>query len=140
MPRHIQVYNLTKPLAHPAGIEFCDSFLCKLRGFMFHSPLTLNKGLLLVEKRDTRLDSSIHMFFVPFNLAVFWINSQMTVVDKVLAKAWRPAYIPKAAARFILEIHPDRWGDYEIGDRVEFKPVASIQGRDRSSKVEFKNI
>ena len=77
----------------------------------------------MVEKRDSRLDTSIHMFFVPFDLAVFWINSEMAVVDKVIAKSWRPAYFPKADAKYTLEVHPDRWRDYEIGDKVEFRNV-----------------
>ena len=90
---------------------------------MFRPRLSPDEGVLLVETRDSRLDTSIHMFFVSFDLAVFWINSDMTVVDKVIAKSWRPAYAPKENARYTLEIHPDRWGDYEIGDKVEFKNV-----------------
>ena len=76
---------------------------------------------MLVGKRDSRLDSSIHMLFVPFDLAVIWIDSRMTVVDKVLAKSWRPAYFSKQPAQYVLEIHPARWGEFEIGDGVEFK-------------------
>jgi len=102
-------------------VGFCDSFLCRLRGLMFRSSLGRDEGLLLVEGRDSRLDSSIHMFFVPFDLAVFWIDSSLTVVDKVIARSWKPAYLSKAPARYILEIHPDRWEDYQIGDKVEFK-------------------
>lgn len=121
MPRPIYVTNLNRNLEKPALVGYCDSFLCRLRGLMFRSSLALDEGLLLVEKRDGRLDSSIHMFFVPFDLAVFWINSNMTVVDKIIAKPWKPAYFPKADAKFTLEIHPTRWGDYEIGEKVEFK-------------------
>ena len=123
MPRIIFIQNLTKPIRQPARVGFCDSFLCRLRGLMFRARLDLDAGLLLVERRDSRLDTSIHMFFVPFDLAVFWINSDLTVVDKVIAKSWRPAYISKTDARYTLEIHPDRFGDYEIGDKVEFKNV-----------------
>lgn len=123
MPGPITVDNLNQTINQPARVEYCDSFLCKLRGLMFRSRLPLDEGLLLVEKRDSRLDTSIHMFFVLFDLAVFWINSEMTVVDKVIAKSWRPAYFPKADAKYTLEIHPDRWDDYEIGDKVEFKNV-----------------
>ena len=121
MPRPIQIQNLSRTLAKPASVGYCDSFLCKLRGLMFRPRLDLDEGLLLVEKRDSRLDTSIHMLFVPFDLAVIWINSDMTVVDKIIAKSWKPAYIPKAEARYTLEIHPDRFGDYETGDKVEFK-------------------
>ena len=121
MPNPIIVYNVNKSIENPAQVGYCDSFLCRLRGLMFRSRLDLNEGLLLVEKRDSRLDTSIHMLFVSFDLAVFWINSNMTVVDKVIAKSWRPMYFPKADARYTLEIHPQRIGDYEIGDKVEFK-------------------
>ncbi|MDD2921834.1 MAG: DUF192 domain-containing protein [Anaerolineales bacterium] len=123
MPRLIIVHNLTKPIERPARVGYCDSFLCRLRGLMFRARLEPDAGLLLVERRDSRLDTSIHMLFVPFDLAVFWIDSEMTVVDKVVAKSWRPAYMSKAGARYTLEIHPDRFGDYEIGDKVEFKNV-----------------
>ena len=121
MPHPIFVNNLTRPLENPARVGYGDTFLSKLRGLMFRSRLDLDDGLLLVEKRNSRLDTSIHMFFVPFDLAVFWINSDMTVVDKIVAKSWRPAYFPKADAQFTLEIHPNRFWDYEIGDKVEFK-------------------
>ena len=121
MYRPIFVNNLSRTIANPAKVGFCDTFLCRLRGLMFRPSLDPDDGLLLVEKRDSRLDTSIHMFFVPFDLAVFWINSKMTVVDKVIAKSWKPAYLPKADAKFTLEVHPDRWADYEIGDKVEFK-------------------
>jgi uncharacterized membrane protein (UPF0127 family) len=63
------------------------------------------------------------MLFVSFDLSVIWINSNMQVVDKVLAKPWRLAYFSKKPARYVLEIHPERWGEYEIGDTVEFQDV-----------------
>jgi uncharacterized membrane protein (UPF0127 family) len=123
MPHPIIIHNLNKSIEYPPRVEFCDSFLCRLRGLMFRSRLGLDEGLLLVEKRDARLDTSIHMFFVPFDLAVFWINSEMTVVDKIIARSWHPAYFPKADAKYTLEIHPDRIGDYEIGDKVELRDL-----------------
>ena len=121
MPRFIIVHNLTRPIEQPSRVGYCDSVLCRLRGLMLRARLERDAGLLLVEKRDSRLDTSIHMLFVPFDIAVFWVNSEMTVVDKVIARSWRPAYFPKAGARYTLEIHPDRFGDYEVGDKVEFK-------------------
>jgi len=90
---------------------------------MFRSALEQDEGLVLVIGRDSRTDSSIHMFFVAFDLAIFWINSELIVVDKVIAKSWRPAYFPAKAARFTLEIHPSRYNDYQIGDKVQIKNV-----------------
>lgn len=121
MPRFITINNLTKKIDLPARVQYGDSFFVKLRGLMFRPHLEPNFGLLLVESSDSRVNTSIHMFFVPFDLAVFWINSEMIIVDKVLAKSWKPAYFPKADAKYTLEIHPNRFNDYEIGDKVEFK-------------------
>jgi len=90
---------------------------------MFRSVLARDEGLLLVIGKDSRADSSIHMLFMSFDIAVFWINSEMTVVDKVIAKSWRPAYFPAKAAHYTLEVHPSRYNDYEVGDKVQFKNV-----------------
>jgi len=123
MPKQIIVENVNRKIETLPHIRYCDTFATQLRGFTFHPRLSLDEGLLLVGKRDSRLDSSIHMLFVSFNLTVIWINSNMQVVDKVIAKSWRLAYFAKQPAKYVLEIHPDRWGDYEIGDTVQFKDV-----------------
>lgn len=120
MSHSILIKNLSRPNPAPARVSFCDSFACRLRGLMFRRQLASNEGLLLVQPRDSRLDSSIHMLFVPFDLAVFWIDSTMTVVDRIRARSWRPAYFSRLPARYILEIHPDRWDEYQPGERVEF--------------------
>jgi len=121
MPKHIIIKNKNRDIQSLPLVKYCDTFLTQLRGFTFHPRLSRDEGLLLVGTRDSRLDSSIHMFFVSFDLTVIWINSEMQVVDKVLAKSWRPAYFAKKPARYVLEIHPDHWGDYEVGDKVQFK-------------------
>jgi uncharacterized membrane protein (UPF0127 family) len=123
MPKSIFVENRSRRIDQALQITFCDTFLSQLRGLTFRAHLSPGEGLLLVGKRDSRLDSSIHMLFVSFNLAIVWINSEMRVVDKILARSWRPAYFSKQPAKYVLEIHPERWGDFEIGDRVEFKNV-----------------
>lgn len=121
MPKSISIENKSRRINGALRIKFCDTFLSQLRGLTFRSHLSREEGLLLVGKRDSRLDSSIHMLFVLFDLSVIWINSNMQVVDKVLARSWRPAYFSKQPARYVLEIHPERWMDFEIGDRVQFK-------------------
>jgi uncharacterized membrane protein (UPF0127 family) len=119
----IPIQNQSRPLPAPLQAIYCDSFLCRLRGLMFRSSLEHSEGLLLVEGRDSRLDTSIHMLFVPMDLAVIWINSKYTVVDTVLARSWHLAYAPRQAAKFTLEIHPSRLNEFEIGDVVDFQHV-----------------
>lgn len=120
MPKQIVIENKTGKIRSLITVTYCDTFLTQLRGFTFHPRLTRDEGLILVGKRDSRLESSIHMLFVSFNLTAIWINSDKLVVDKVLAKSWRLAYFSKKPARYVLEIHPDRWNEYEIGDTVQF--------------------
>ena len=121
MPKSISIENNSRRIDGPLQIKFCDTFLSQLRGLTFRSRLAREEGLLLVGTRDSRLDSSIHMLFVSFNLTIVWINSEMKVVDKILARPWRPAYFSRQPARYVLEVHPERWGDFEIGDMVQFK-------------------
>lgn len=87
---------------------------------MFKKSLLSNEGVLLVEASDNRINSAIHMFFMNFDIAVVWIDSKMTVVDKVLAKKWKPYYAPREPAKYILETHPDLLNAYKIGDQVAF--------------------
>jgi len=121
MSKTISIENQNRIIEGALSIKYCDTFFTQLRGLTFRSSLSRDEGLLLVGKRDSRLDSSIHMLFVSFDLSVMWINSALEVVDKVLAKSWRPAYFSKHPARYVLEIHPERWQDFEIGDVVKFK-------------------
>ena len=120
MPSFISIENKSRSIPGKLQIKFCDTFLTQLRGFTFRPNLDIDEGLILAGTEDSRLSSSIHMLFVAFDLAVIWINSDMQVVDKVVAKAWRPAYFSKKPARYVLEIHPQRWSDFEIGDQVQF--------------------
>jgi uncharacterized membrane protein (UPF0127 family) len=120
MSKTVTVHNRSRGIQGDLRAKYCNTFFSQLRGLSFRSGLSRDEGLLLVGRLDSRIDSSIHMFFVPFELSVIWINSAMQVVDKVLAKPWRPAYFSRRPAKYALEIHPERWGEFEIGDRVEF--------------------
>lgn len=121
MIKYIAIENKNRGIVPPLNIKYCDNFLTQLRGFTFHPRLMRDEGLVLVGKRDSRLESSIHMLFVSFDLFVIWINSNMQVVDKIIAKSWRPAYFSKQPAKYVLEVHPDRWEEFQIGDTVQFK-------------------
>ena len=121
MTRIVSIENRDRRIDGALRIKYCDTFLTQLRGMTFRPRLGRDEGLVLVGMRDSRIDSSIHMLFVNFDLAVMWINSEMQVVDKVLARSWRPAYFSKKPAKFVLEVHPERWDEFQVGDRVVFK-------------------
>ena len=104
-----------------SNVTWCASFLCRLRGLMFRAALAEGEGLLLVERRDSRLDTAIHMFFMRFPIGVVWLDAGFRVVDTCLARPWRPYYAPRAPARYTLETSPALLDKIAIGDELKFE-------------------
>ncbi len=123
--KYIQIANQTHPTSKPILARYCQSFFCQLRGLMFTKSLPQGQGLLLVQGNDSRINSSIHMMFMRIDLAVIWINSQYQVVDTVLARRWKPAYLPKSPAKYVLEAPVDCLSDFSIGDCLRFEEQVS---------------
>lgn len=121
--RQVIVHNLSRSSVHPIKVRYCASFLCRLRGLTFLRSLSHQEGLLLVQKSDTRIDAAIHMIAVFMDLAVVWINIHGDVVDSRLARRWRPIYVPRNPARYILEMAPARLCDFQIGDKVRIEEI-----------------
>ncbi len=96
----------------------------KSKGLMFKE-LEKDQGLLLVFKEDK--EWTIWMLFVPQDLSVFFLAEDGKVVDKTLAprlsfspKSWS-TYSPGKKCRYILEAHPDRIDDIDVGEALEFE-------------------
>jgi uncharacterized membrane protein (UPF0127 family) len=115
----ITIKNRERPETAPIRARWCESFSSRLHGFTWRKEIKVDEGLLLVEARDSRIDTAIHMMFVWTDLAVAWVNSEMEVVDTALAKAWHPFYAPRSPARFVFEFHPSRHGEFHLGDHLE---------------------
>jgi uncharacterized membrane protein (UPF0127 family) len=123
--QQVLVRNLSRDSLQPIQARYCASFLCRLRGLTFRRSLGNQDALLLAHAGDSRLDSSIHMLGVLIDLAVVWIDSQDEVIDVRLARRWRPVYLPKRPARYVLEMHAERLNDFRVGDRVRFEEVGT---------------
>ena len=88
---------------------------------MFQKSLDVNGGLLMVHKVESKTNAAIHMFFVNMDLGVLWLDSSRKIVDIKLAKSWQPMYTPQSAAKYILEVHPRRLPEFQIGDELSFE-------------------
>ena len=88
---------------------------------MFTRNIKLDDGILLAHKFESRTNAAIHMFFVGMDLGVIWLNNDLQIVDLIRAKSWAPLYTPQAPARYILEVHPGRLPEFEIGDKLGFE-------------------
>jgi len=111
---------LTNSTARSARIQvtYCDSFLSKLRGLMFSRQIPVDHGIILVEYKESKINTSIHMMFMNFDLSVLWLNKDLVVVDKVLAKRWVPIYLPKTRAQYVVELHSNQIANFSIGDQL----------------------
>ena len=114
----VKIVNISNH-AEPITAHVSDKFISKLMGLMFKKQLNPNFGLFFKETSESRINTSIHMFFMRFDITVLWINKNFVVVDKVLAKKWRPYYAPKTPAQYTIELHSDRLKDFNIGDQLQ---------------------
>ena len=98
----------------------CDTFWKRGRGLMFRRALGEDEAYLFVEGRESVAQTAIHMFFVFFPIAVVWLDRECRVVDKVLARPFRPYYAPAAPAQYFVEGHPSLVDRVSVGDVLEF--------------------
>ncbi len=106
-------------------VKWCSSFWCRFRGLQLVSDLPENQGLFFVDKSESRTNTTIHMFFMLFSIGVVWLDASGKVVDKCLAKPWRPAYAPKLPAKYFIEARPDILERVQVGDVLRFDEVAT---------------
>jgi uncharacterized membrane protein (UPF0127 family) len=100
--------------------RWCNTFGSRLRGLTFRRSLAPGEGLVLVEKEDSRFNSGVTMVFTFIDLGVIWVNDAGQVVDKTVARPWRPTYLPQAPARYAVEAVPSILQQVQIGDRLRF--------------------
>ena len=99
-------------------VKYCNTFGRKFLGLMFSKELQPDAGIILVDSAESKLNASIHMFFMNYDIAVLWLDKDLVIVDKTLAKRWRPYYAPKSPAQYVVELHTSRISDFSVGDKL----------------------
>ncbi|MGQ9919580.1 MAG: DUF192 domain-containing protein [Bryobacteraceae bacterium] len=113
------VYNRTTGQVLARRVVRCNTVLRRFRGLMFRRPLDEDEVYLFILPQESRLEAAIHMFFVFFPIAVVWLDGEHRVVDKALARPWRPFYAPRRPARYFLEGHPALLEQVAVGDEID---------------------
>jgi uncharacterized membrane protein (UPF0127 family) len=108
-----------------ARAKWCTSFFCHFKGLQFVQRLPEDQGVLFVTQSESRANTSIHMFFMFMRIGVLWLDKSGRVVDKTLAKPWRPFYAPSEPAQYFIEANPSILEKVEIGDVLRFDEVAA---------------
>lgn len=108
-----------------ARAKWCASHWCHFKGLQLVRDLPEDEGLLFVTGSESRAGTAIHMFFMFISIAVIWLDKDGVVVDKTLAKPWRPAYAPQSPAMYYLEANTLLLERVNIGDKLTFDEVVS---------------
>ncbi len=115
------IKNLTTDQIIATQVKWCDTFLSRGRGLMFRRAIGEDEAFVFVESKESTALTSIHMFFVFFPIAVIWLDTERKVVDKVLARPFRPYYAPQHPAQYFVEGHPNILDKVRIGDQLELE-------------------
>lgn len=121
MSRYCIIWNTTSDQLVLAHAKWCASFWCHFRGLQFAPPLNDDEGVLFVRNRESISETTIHMFFMRFDIGVIWVNQKGVVVDKKLAKRWRPYYASKYPAQYFIEANPTILDRVNINDILTFR-------------------
>ena len=118
--KKVKVRNSSPPFT-VVNVKYCDTFLSRFLGLMFSRKLEHNSGVILVDKKETKKNASIHMMFMNFDITVLWLDNEKVIVDKVLARKWAPIYVPKKPSKYVIELHHSMFSVYSIGDKLVFE-------------------
>ncbi|RLD08469.1 MAG: hypothetical protein DRI65_02235 [Chloroflexota bacterium] len=111
MPEMVQVMVDQKVIANQ--VIYADTYQLRRQGVLGKEKLETNEGVLLVSSSSTGMSlfHSIHMFGVPFELAVAWLTRNRKIIHTKLAKPGRiyfpPGFFTDTA--YILELHPEHY-------------------------------
>jgi uncharacterized membrane protein (UPF0127 family) len=117
----IPIRNINRPFKQPLSVRYCERFLCKLRGLSFRRKLAPEEGLLLVESKASRLNTGIHMLGMFFDLSIIWLDNNLIVVDKILARKSLTFAFPRKPARYVIECAVSRYEEFQIGDQLKLE-------------------
>jgi uncharacterized membrane protein (UPF0127 family) len=124
MVKTVEIHNETKGHKISQKAELRDTFLGRFRGLM----LSKRKDIILAGKKDSTLDSTIHMMYMLYPIDVIWANAAMEVVDIKTAvppfnplkpKTWK-MHAPKNPAKYVIEITVGDVKDTAEGDKIRF--------------------
>ncbi|MEO2152434.1 MAG: DUF192 domain-containing protein [Thermococcus sp.] len=114
------IINETKGRVWHGRVELADTFFKRFRGLMLVG--NVGYALVFVLPVESRLNASIHMFFMLSDIDVIWLDSTKRVVDFRRAKKWR-VYAPKKPAKYIIEGPVGLIGSLEVeeGDLISWQ-------------------
>lgn len=118
-----KIENITSPFSEPLRGKLCTGFFERFRGLMFDRDLPRNECIILDEGTESKLNTSIHMFFMFYDITTVWADKNWKVVDIKIARKWKPYYAPTHPARYVLEARTEWFEAFHKGDQLRISNV-----------------
>ena len=102
-------------------IEIADGFFSRLIGLMFRGNAKLPLLFEIPQKINSRKRSSIHSFFMRFDIVLVFIDEENSVYEIADLTPWN-YYVPKKSAKYIVEFDKKEFNKcLKIGDEIEIR-------------------
>ena len=102
-------------------IEIADGFFSRLIGLMFRGNAKLPLLFEIPQKINSRKRSSIHSFFMIFDIVLVFIDEENSVYEIADLAPWN-YYVPKKSAKYIVEFDKKKFNKcLKIGDEIEIR-------------------
>ena len=96
-----------------AEYRICNTWIQKCIGCMFKK---IDLPLIFVFDKRTRI--SIHSFFVPEKINVFWLDKNKNVIMESELRPW--SLNRGCIAKYLVETHKNQFSHINVGDKIEF--------------------
>ena len=119
--KNLKSMTLIKSNEEIAKIRIANTFFSRLMGLMFKKNAKDPLLFEIPERINKKERSSIHSFFIRFEIVIVFIDKCNMVYEIAELKPWN-FYIPKKPAKYIVEFDKREFNDcLKIGDEVEIK-------------------
>ena len=102
------------------GKELADTTWKKTKGLMLRRKL--DKALVFLLDRETKIGAAIHSFFVIFSFDIIWLDAGKRIVDMRTVRPFRLIEMPRKAAKYFIElpIGSIKKSGVKLGQKIDF--------------------
>ena len=119
--KNLKSMPLIKSNEEIAKIRIANTFFSRLMGLMFKKNARVPLLFEIPERINKKERSSIHSFFMRFEIVIVFIDKCNVVYEIADLKPWN-WHIPKKSAKYIVEFDKREFNDcLKIGDEIEIK-------------------
>lgn len=104
-----------------SNIQMADDFFSRLMGLMFRENAEVPLLFEIPQKINSRKRSSIHSFFMRFDIVLVFVDKNNLVYEIADLTPWN-YYVPEKSAKYIVEFDKKEFKKcLKIGDEIEIR-------------------